>query len=142
VAVAGFFLFSVEPQVRDPDPLRGVLPAQPGVLHSQPLGLGAPAAGVILGRRAALPRCRHYKPTAAERALPQLLAGPSTTKQKNAALPGAHRRIESATRTLEQVAQDGPVLVGVGQATAALRAVPAKVAATAVDPDATPEPQR
>jgi hypothetical protein len=61
---------------------------------------------------------------AAERALPQLLAGPSTTKQKNAARPGAHRRIEAATRTLEQ-------------ATAALRAVPAKVAATALDPDAT-----
>jgi hypothetical protein len=38
---------------------------------------------------------------AAERALPQLLAGPSTTKQKNAARPGAHRRIEAATRTLE-----------------------------------------
>ena len=50
--------------------------------------------------------------------------------------------MESTATEVEQVAQDGPVLVGVGQATAALRAVPAKVAATAVDPDATPEPQR
>src|SRR5664279_5910428 len=39
---------------------------------------------------------------AAERALPQLLAGPATTKQKNAARPGAHQRIEAATRTREQ----------------------------------------
>ena len=61
---------------------------------------------------------------AAERALPQLLAGPATTKQKNADRPGAHRRIEAATRTREQ-------------ARAALRPVPAKVAATELDPDAT-----
>jgi hypothetical protein len=61
---------------------------------------------------------------AAERALPQLLVGPATTKQKNADLPGAHQRIEAATRTREQ-------------ARAALRPVPAKVAATELDPDAT-----
>jgi hypothetical protein len=63
---------------------------------------------------------------AAERALPQLLAGPATTKEENADLPGAraHRRIEAATRTREQ-------------ARAALRPVPAKVAATELDPDAT-----
>src|SRR5450759_4427546 len=61
---------------------------------------------------------------AAERALPQLLAGPATTQQKNADRPGAHQRIEAATRTREQ-------------ARAALRPVPAKVAATELDPDAT-----
>jgi transposase len=60
---------------------------------------------------------------AAERALPQLLAGPATLKQKNAALPGAHRQIERATLTLNQ-------------AKTALRAVPAKIAATTLDPDA------
>jgi DNA-binding CsgD family transcriptional regulator len=59
----------------------------------------------------------------AERALPQLLAGPATLKQKNNALPAAHRRIEHATAALEQ-------------AKAALRGVPAKVAATDLDPDA------
>ena len=37
---------------------------------------------------------------AAERALPQLLAGPGTPKQKNAALPGLHRRIHAATAAL------------------------------------------
>src|SRR5664279_6644564 len=53
-----------------------------------------------------------------------VVAGPATTKQKNADRPGAHQRIEAATRTREQ-------------ARVALRAVPAKVAATALDPDAT-----
>ena len=60
---------------------------------------------------------------AAERALPQLLAGPGTPKQKNAALPRAHRRIETAAAALEH-------------AKTALRPVPAKVAATDLDPDA------
>jgi len=58
---------------------------------------------------------------AAERALPQLLAGHGTPKQKNAALPGTHRRIETATAALEQ-------------AKTAPRPVPAKVAATELDP--------
>src|SRR5664280_791062 len=77
---------------------------------------GAAARAVVAAAEAAL--------VAAERALPQLLAGPATTKQKNADPPGAHRRIEAATRTREQ-------------ARAALRPVPAKVAATELDPDAT-----
>ena len=59
----------------------------------------------------------------AERALPQMLAGPATPKQMNAALPKLHRQIEIATRTLQQ-------------AKTALRAVPAKVLATDLDPDA------
>ena len=60
---------------------------------------------------------------AAERALPQLLAGPGTPKQKNAALPGLHRRIHAATAAL-------------AHAKTALRGVPAKIAATDLDPDA------
>ena len=60
---------------------------------------------------------------AAERALPQMLTGPATPKQMNAALPTLHRRIEAATAAL-QVAK------------AALRAIPAKVAATELDPNA------
>ena len=59
----------------------------------------------------------------AERALPQLLAGTQTPKQMNAALPGVHRRIEKATSALEQ-------------AKTALRPIPAKVAATDLDPGA------
>ena len=59
----------------------------------------------------------------AERALPQLLAGPGTPKQMNAALPQVHRRIEVATRALSQ-------------AKTALRGVPAKIPATDLDPNA------
>ena len=58
-----------------------------------------------------------------ERALPQLLAGTGTPKQKNAALPAVHARIEVATAALEA-------------AKTALRPVPAKVLATALDQDA------
>ncbi len=58
-----------------------------------------------------------------ERALPQLLAGTGTPKQKNAALPAVHARIEVATAALEA-------------AKTALRPVPATVLATALDPDA------
>jgi len=59
----------------------------------------------------------------AERALPQLLAGPGTPKQMNAALPGVHRRIEAATRAVEATKT-------------ALRPVPAKILATELDPNA------
>src|SRR5664280_2537801 len=59
----------------------------------------------------------------AERALPQLLARPGTPAQMNAALPAVHRRIEAAAGALER-------------AKMALRAVPAKVAATELDPNA------
>ena len=59
----------------------------------------------------------------AERALPQLLAGPGTPKQKNAAMADVHRRIEKATTAVQA-------------AKIALRPVPAKVAATQLDPDA------
>jgi hypothetical protein len=59
----------------------------------------------------------------AELALPQLLAGPGTPKQMNAALPGVHRRIEVAAAALER-------------AKTALRPVPAKIAATELDPNA------
>src|SRR5665647_473995 len=59
----------------------------------------------------------------AERALPQLLNSKGTPKQKNAALPGAHRRIEKATAAVED-------------AKTALKPVPAKVLATELDPDA------
>jgi hypothetical protein len=60
---------------------------------------------------------------AAERALPQLLNGEGTPKQKNTALPGAHQRIQEATAALEH-------------AKTALRPIPAKVLATDLDPDA------
>ena len=63
------------------------------------------------------------KLVAAERALPQLLAGPATPKQMNAALPGLHKQITLATSELDQ-------------AKAALGAVPAKVLATELDPNA------
>ncbi len=61
---------------------------------------------------------------AAERALPQLLNGQGTPAHKNAQLPGAHRRIEQATAAL-------------ADAKAVLKPIPAKIAATALDPDAT-----
>jgi len=60
---------------------------------------------------------------AAERALPQLLNGEGTPKQKNAALPGAHQRIWHAQTAL-------------AEAKTALRPIPAKVAATDLNPDA------
>ena len=59
----------------------------------------------------------------AERALPQMLAGGGTPKQMNAALPKLHEQIEIATRALEQAKTD-------------LRPIPAKVAATDLDPHA------
>jgi hypothetical protein len=59
----------------------------------------------------------------AERALPQLLNGPTTLAHKNNALPAAHRRIQQATAAVEQ-------------AKAALRGIPAKLPATDLDPDA------
>src|SRR5665647_547582 len=60
---------------------------------------------------------------AAERALPQMLAGPGSPKQMNAALPKLHRQIQTATRALEQAKTD-------------LRPIPAKIAATDLDPGA------
>ncbi len=60
----------------------------------------------------------------AERALPQLLAGAGTPAQMNAALPGVHHQIETATRAL-------------ADAKAVLRPIPAKIGATTLDPDAT-----
>ena len=59
----------------------------------------------------------------AERALPQLLHGQGSPKQKNAALPAVHTRIDAAIAA----AQD---------AKTALRPIPAKVLATDLDPDA------
>jgi len=59
----------------------------------------------------------------AERALPQLLNGQGTPKQKNAALPGVHHRIDTA-------------LAAADDAKTALRPIPAKVLATDLDPDA------
>jgi len=59
----------------------------------------------------------------AERALPQLLTSGGTPKQLNAALPGLHRQIQKATAALEA-------------AKTALRPIPAKIAATELDPDA------
>ena len=60
---------------------------------------------------------------AAERALPQMLAGPGSPTQMNAALPKVHTQIQIATRALEQAKTD-------------LRPIPAKVLATDLDPDA------
>jgi hypothetical protein len=60
---------------------------------------------------------------AAERALPQLLNSAGTPAHKNAQLPSAHRRIEQATAAL-------------ADAKAVLKPVPAKIAATELDPDA------
>src|ERR1035437_211151 len=59
----------------------------------------------------------------AERALPQLLNGQGTPKQKNAALPGVHRRIDAA-------------IAAADDAKTALRPIPAKALATDLDPDA------
>src|SRR5664280_2546008 len=59
----------------------------------------------------------------AERALPQLLNGQGTPKQKNAALPGVHKRIDTAIAAAEG-------------AKTALRPIRAKVLATDLDPDA------
>ena len=59
---------------------------------------------------------------AAERALPQLLAGSHTPAEKNAELPRAHRRIDAAAAELTAAKQ-------------ALRPIPAKIPATAIDPD-------
>ena len=66
---------------------------------------------------------------AAERALPQLLAGPATPAQKNAELPDAHRRIEAAA-------------AGLAAAKKLLRPIPAKIPATAINPDTTRARQR
>lgn len=60
---------------------------------------------------------------AAERALPQLLNGEGTPRQKNAKLPGAHHRIDEATTAL-------------AEAKATLKPIPAKIAATDLDPHA------
>ena len=59
----------------------------------------------------------------AERALPQMLAGPGSPKQKNAALPTLHQQIATATRALQD-------------AKSALRPVPAKISVTDLDPHA------
>jgi len=59
----------------------------------------------------------------AERALPQLLAGPGTLHSKNAALPPAHRSIEAATADL-------------AAARTALAQIPAKLPASELNPDA------
>jgi hypothetical protein len=60
---------------------------------------------------------------AAERALPQLLAGPLTPAQMNTALPGVHHQIEAATLAL-------------ADAKSVLRPIRAKILATTLDPDA------
>ncbi len=60
---------------------------------------------------------------AAEHALPQMLAGPGSPKQINAALPKLQTQIQIVTRALEQAKTD-------------LRPIPAKVAATDLDPNA------
>jgi hypothetical protein len=60
---------------------------------------------------------------AAERALPQMLAGSGSPKQMNAALPKVHKQIQIASRALEH-------------AKTALRPIPAKVLATDLDPHA------
>jgi transposase len=59
----------------------------------------------------------------AERALPQLLNSQGTPKEKNAALPGVHARIDTA-------------IAATSDAKTALRPIPAKVLATDLDPDA------
>ena len=60
---------------------------------------------------------------AAERALAQMLTGGATPKQRDAALPGLHQQIQIATGALHQAKTD-------------LRPIPAKIAATDLDPDA------
>jgi hypothetical protein len=59
----------------------------------------------------------------AERALPQMLAGRGTPKQKNAAMNGVHRAIDRASDDL-------------AQATATLKPIPARLPANQLDPDA------
>jgi len=59
----------------------------------------------------------------AERALPQLLNGPGTPKEKNAALPAVHQRIHTA-------------ITAADDAKTALKPVPAKILATDLDPGA------
>src|ERR1035437_6019173 len=65
----------------------------------------------------------HDELATAERALPQLLHGQGSPKEKNAALPGVHRRIDTA-------------IAAAADAKTALRPIPAKVLATDLDPDA------
>ncbi len=65
----------------------------------------------------------HDELATAERALPQLLNGQGTPKQKNAALPGVHKRTDTALPAAED-------------AKTALRPIRAKVLATDLDPDA------
>lgn len=60
----------------------------------------------------------------AERALPQLLAGPGTPAHKNAALPAIHQQIQTATTDL-------------ANAKTTLRPIRAKIPANTLDPDAT-----
>src|ERR1039458_7896820 len=60
------------------------------------------------------------EPATAERALPQLLNNQGTLKQKNAALPGVHRRIDTA-------------IAAADDAKTALRPIRAKVLATDLD---------
>ncbi len=59
-----------------------------------------------------------------ERALPQLLAGPGTPQEKNAALPQAHQAIDAAAADL-------------AAAKTTLAAIPAKLPANELDPTAT-----
>jgi hypothetical protein len=65
----------------------------------------------------------HDELATAERALPQLLNGQGSPKEKNAALPGVHARIDAA-------------ITATSDAKTALRPIPAKVMATDLDPDA------
>jgi hypothetical protein len=65
----------------------------------------------------------HGELATAERALPQLLNGQGSPKEKNAALPGVHARIDTA-------------IAAAAAAKTALRPIPAKVQATDLDPDA------
>jgi transposase len=65
----------------------------------------------------------HDELATAERALPQLLHGQGFPKEKNAALPGVHARIDAA-------------ITATSDTKTALRPIPAKVMATDLDPDA------
>jgi len=65
----------------------------------------------------------------AERALAQLLTGPKPCEGVDPELPAAHQRIEAATAELEQAKTE-------------LRPIPAKIAATDLDPDAKRAHQR
>src|SRR5664279_4890456 len=83
----------------------------------------ATAVGLLYWLRARWRIENMFKYATAERALPQLLNGPGTPKQKNAALPGTHARIDTAIAAAET-------------AKTALRPIPAKILATDLDPDA------